>query len=293
MRDRTGRSTAVVKHTSSSPVSSRQAVRTPRPGSSSFRYVFTISVLRPRLNAASQFLLRATSIPQAARELLSRNGLLGWLSAQTPVDVSERRLLISVISNVVAVLAQDGLAGAADALDALSAVMGPNDGTSISSALPALVAYLPLRSRSRRSLLHLSHRLDPRRAPPPLPLLRPAPHPRPSARYPRPRRRTPLDRREGPDRFLPRCLGGGIRSACGGMGGEQVGQGVVQCRDFGGARSRGGGGQSCDAQESLGLVEWWNVFVCERDPVQARDVNIRSGLNIFRPRPLSANRLNT
>lgn len=71
--------------------------------------------------------MRATSIPQAARELLSRNGLLGWISAQTAVDAAERRLLISIIGNLADVLSNDKLPVVADALDAL-AISASTDG---------------------------------------------------------------------------------------------------------------------------------------------------------------------
>lgn len=73
-------------------------------------------------------MVKATSIPQAAREMLSRNGLLGWLASQTPVDATERRLMIAVIENMVNVLSQDKLATVADALDTLTGACGLNDG---------------------------------------------------------------------------------------------------------------------------------------------------------------------
>ncbi|GAA5853151.1 hypothetical protein JCM8547_000217 [Rhodosporidiobolus lusitaniae] len=73
-----------------------------------------------------QFLLRATTIPTAARELLSRNGLLGWLAAQSPLDIAERRLLVSIVQNVVEVLSfEEGkLGGVADAIEALEVAVG-------------------------------------------------------------------------------------------------------------------------------------------------------------------------
>ncbi|ORY47184.1 ribosome 60S biogenesis N-terminal-domain-containing protein [Leucosporidium creatinivorum] len=93
-----------------------------------------------------QFLLRATSIPQAARELLSRNGLLGWISAQTAVDPAERRLLISILSNLVDVLSNDKLSVVADALDALSFSSGSNEVAAIElSAICQIVTKLSLR----------------------------------------------------------------------------------------------------------------------------------------------------
>lgn len=87
-----------------------------------------------------QFLLRATSIPQAARELLSRNGLLGWISAQTAVDPAERRLLISILSNLVEVLSNDKLSVVADALDALSISSGSSEGELGPPPCPELAA---------------------------------------------------------------------------------------------------------------------------------------------------------
>ncbi|GAA5826641.1 hypothetical protein JCM11251_002831 [Rhodosporidiobolus azoricus] len=73
-----------------------------------------------------QFLLRATSLPSAARELLSRNGLLGWLAAQSPLDVAERRLLLGIVRNIIDVLAfeEKKLEGVADAVEAVEAAIG-------------------------------------------------------------------------------------------------------------------------------------------------------------------------
>ncbi|GAA6009612.1 hypothetical protein JCM10207_004124 [Rhodosporidiobolus poonsookiae] len=71
-----------------------------------------------------RFLVRATTIPTAARELLSRNGLLGWVAAQVPLDVDERKLLLDIVSNTVEVLGFDKLTGVADALEAVEVAVG-------------------------------------------------------------------------------------------------------------------------------------------------------------------------
>lgn len=84
-----------------------------------------------------QFLVRATALPTAARELLSRNGLLGWLAAQQPLDVAERRLLVTIVANVVNVLSfEEGkLAGVVDAVEALEAAIG-SEGALFSPPFP-------------------------------------------------------------------------------------------------------------------------------------------------------------
>lgn len=72
--------------------------------------------------------MRATSIPTAARELLSRNGLLGWLVAQTWNDSSERQLALEVVLNVLEVLPWVKLPGVADAVEAIEiAVAGDGE----------------------------------------------------------------------------------------------------------------------------------------------------------------------
>lgn len=80
------------------------------------------------LTSTSQLFVRATSLPQAARELLSRNGILGWTAALTPVDAIERRLLIKIVVNVAAVVSGDKLPVVADALDALSSLSDADEG---------------------------------------------------------------------------------------------------------------------------------------------------------------------
>ncbi|GAA6061946.1 hypothetical protein JCM10212_001988 [Sporobolomyces blumeae] len=70
-----------------------------------------------------QFIVRATSIPTAARELLSRNGLVGWVAGQAPLDAAERRLFVEILVNVSHVMTFEKLTGVADLLDALTAVV--------------------------------------------------------------------------------------------------------------------------------------------------------------------------
>ncbi|BGO95132.1 hypothetical protein NBRC10512_006416 [Rhodotorula toruloides] len=73
-----------------------------------------------------KFLIRATSIPAAARELLSRNGLLGWLSSQLPLDIAERRLFLQVVCNMAQVVPWDKMAGVADVVEATVNAVGPD-----------------------------------------------------------------------------------------------------------------------------------------------------------------------
>lgn len=84
-----------------------------------------------------QFLVRATSLPTAARELLSRNGLLGWLAAQVPLDVAERRLLVQVVAQTAEVLPFEQVTGVADAVEALENAVG-NEGAPLLSSLSPL-----------------------------------------------------------------------------------------------------------------------------------------------------------
>lgn len=55
---------------------------------------------------------------------------------QTPLDAGERRLLISIIRNIVDVLANDKLGSVADALDALAGLCGSNEGALSSHLVP-------------------------------------------------------------------------------------------------------------------------------------------------------------
>ena len=87
-----------------------------------------ISLTRP-----IQFLIRATSIPQAAQELLSRNGLLGWISSQVPADATERRLMISVIGNIVEVVDGEKIGTISDLLDTLTGCCRLSDGALVLS----------------------------------------------------------------------------------------------------------------------------------------------------------------
>ncbi|GAA5995357.1 Urb1p [Rhodotorula paludigena] len=89
-----------------------------------------------------EFLVRATSIPTAARELLSRNGILGWLSAQIPLDVAERRLLVQIVVNMVEVLPWDKMAGVADAVEALDNAVGKDVSVIDPSTLLDLVRHI-------------------------------------------------------------------------------------------------------------------------------------------------------
>lgn len=79
-----------------------------------------------------QFLIRATSIPTAARELLSRNGLLGWLSSQLPLDIAERRLFLQVVCNMAQVVPWDKMAGVADVVEAMVNAVGPDGAFALS-----------------------------------------------------------------------------------------------------------------------------------------------------------------
>ena len=63
-------------------------------------------------------------IPTAARELLSRNGLVGWIASQTPLDSTERKYFVAILGNLTQVMTFDKLTGVADLLDALTAVIG-------------------------------------------------------------------------------------------------------------------------------------------------------------------------
>ncbi|GAA5837662.1 hypothetical protein JCM3766R1_000547 [Sporobolomyces carnicolor] len=95
-----------------------------------------------------EFIIRATTIPTAARELLSRNGLVGWVAAQTPVDSTERRHLATILGNLCRVMTFDKLTGIADLLDALTAVIGADvtaiDATSLLTLLRYIISRLPV-----------------------------------------------------------------------------------------------------------------------------------------------------
>ncbi|GAA6025207.1 hypothetical protein JCM11491_004864 [Sporobolomyces phaffii] len=94
-----------------------------------------------------EFMIRATLIPTAARELLSRNGLVGWIAAQTPLDSTERRLMATILANVARVMSFDKLTGVADLLDTLTRVIGLDlhavDATSLLDLLNDVLARLP------------------------------------------------------------------------------------------------------------------------------------------------------
>ncbi|KAM0750489.1 hypothetical protein T439DRAFT_302525 [Meredithblackwellia eburnea MCA 4105] len=69
-----------------------------------------------------QFILRASAIPQATRELLTRNRLLSWVASQDPTDTIERKLLLAAITNILATVALDKAGHIADVLDAVSSM---------------------------------------------------------------------------------------------------------------------------------------------------------------------------
>lgn len=85
-----------------------------------------------------QFLVRASTIPTAARELLSRNGLLGWLAAQTWQDSSERQLALEVVLNVLPVLPWEKLPSVADAVEAIEVAVAGDGETLAGSCLLVL-----------------------------------------------------------------------------------------------------------------------------------------------------------
>ncbi|GAA5853484.1 hypothetical protein JCM9279_007252 [Rhodotorula babjevae] len=105
-----------------------------------------------------EFLIRATSLPSAARELLSRNGFLGWLAAQAPLDVSERRLLVQIVANMVEVLPFEQMTGVTDAVEALENAVGGEvaviDPTSLLDLIRFVAGRLPA-TTSRSALLAL------------------------------------------------------------------------------------------------------------------------------------------
>ncbi|GAA6049204.1 hypothetical protein JCM3770_003309 [Rhodotorula araucariae] len=105
-----------------------------------------------------KFLIRATSLPAAARELLSRNGLLGWLAAQVPLDVAERRLLVLVVRNTAEVLPFDQMTGVADAVEALENAIGKDVSVIDATTLLDLIRFIASHvspSTTRSSLLPL------------------------------------------------------------------------------------------------------------------------------------------
>ncbi|GAA5910073.1 Urb1p [Sporobolomyces salmoneus] len=106
-----------------------------------------------------EFIIRATTIPTAARELLSRNGLVGWIAAQTPLDSTERRHCVTILSNLTQVMTFDKLTGVADLLDALTAVIGSDmssiDSVTLLSLLHYIVSRLPAPSDAQSPTLVL------------------------------------------------------------------------------------------------------------------------------------------
>ncbi|GAA5969225.1 hypothetical protein JCM3765_007248 [Sporobolomyces pararoseus] len=101
----------------------------------------------PLRNLILEFLVRATSIPTAARELLSRNGLVGWIASQTPLDSTERKHFVTILGNLTQIMTFDKLAGVADLLDAMTAVIGSDissiDSTLLLTLLNSIVSRLP------------------------------------------------------------------------------------------------------------------------------------------------------
>ncbi|GAA5877773.1 hypothetical protein JCM3774_000753 [Rhodotorula dairenensis] len=100
----------------------------------------------PLRKAVLKFLVRATTIPTAARELLSRNGLLGWLAAQIWQDSSERQLALEIVLNVLQVLPWEKLPGVADAVEAIEVAVAddasPLDATSLLALVREIVTRL-------------------------------------------------------------------------------------------------------------------------------------------------------
>ncbi|GAA5921027.1 hypothetical protein JCM3775_004058 [Rhodotorula graminis] len=105
-----------------------------------------------------EFLLRATSLPSAARELMSRNGFLGWLAAQAPLDVAERRLLVQIVANMVEVVPFEQVTGVTDAVEALENAVGGEvaviDPTALLDLIRTIAGRLPA-TTTRSALLAL------------------------------------------------------------------------------------------------------------------------------------------
>lgn len=76
----------------------------------------------------AQFFVRATSLPQVARELLSRNGILSWAASLSPMDAVERRLLLKIVCQVAHVVSGDKLPVVADVSDVLGVLTASQDG---------------------------------------------------------------------------------------------------------------------------------------------------------------------
>ncbi|GAA5902398.1 hypothetical protein JCM8208_007278 [Rhodotorula glutinis] len=105
-----------------------------------------------------EFLIRATSLPSAARELMSRNGFLGWLAAQAPLDVAERRLLVQIVANMVEVVPFEQMTGVTDAVEALENAVGGEvaviDTTTLLDLIRLIAGRLPA-TTTRSALLAL------------------------------------------------------------------------------------------------------------------------------------------
>ncbi|KAK4329709.1 hypothetical protein RTBOTA2_005661 [Rhodotorula toruloides] len=111
-----------------------------------------------------KFLIRATSIPTAARELLSRNGLLGWLSSQLPLDIAERRLFLHVVCSMAQVVPWDKMAGVADVVEAMVNAVGPDvtavDAATLLDLIRHIVTHLSPSSTSSSLLPFILSRLS-------------------------------------------------------------------------------------------------------------------------------------
>lgn len=103
----------------------------------------------PMRRLVLQFLVRATSIPAAGRELVARNGLVGWIGAQRAGDAGERRLMEQVLLNLVESVGLEKLGVVADALDALTGLVAgvtdasPAELATVSSFLAQALRRLP------------------------------------------------------------------------------------------------------------------------------------------------------
>ncbi|KAM0791109.1 hypothetical protein ACM66B_004398 [Microbotryomycetes sp. NB124-2] len=64
-------------------------------------------------------LVRASLIPQAAREMLSRNGILSWIASQTFANANEASLALVVLSNLAASVSDKRAVEVANALETM------------------------------------------------------------------------------------------------------------------------------------------------------------------------------
>ncbi|KAK4052637.1 hypothetical protein OIO90_004265 [Microbotryomycetes sp. JL221] len=113
-------------------------------------------------HAVLKVFVKASLIPQAARELLSRNGIMAWLATQTFLLGHETSLALQIMRNLSAQVSDGKAMAIADSLDSMSTIchrlreFSRNDLETICEAVTTLVSKLPRTNKESNSSIQIT-----------------------------------------------------------------------------------------------------------------------------------------